>query len=99
VPASIVNYLPRIAPVDAMVIEFDRKIEVRYYKMLSKSNVQKVQHRPSTQVIKANSCLKRLDAMIEAKDLSCFSSFQTLTTGASWQSYLSPMKLVKKRWS
>jgi hypothetical protein len=94
--AAIVNYLPCIAPVDAMVIEFDIKIEMRYCKMLSKASIQQVQNRHSTQLIKAKSCLKRLDATIQAEDLSCFSSYQTLTMGKNWQSYLSPMKLVKK---
>jgi hypothetical protein len=49
--------------------------------MLSKASIQKIQNRPSTQLIKAKSCLKRLDATIEAEDLSCFSSYQMLPTG------------------
>jgi hypothetical protein len=31
--------------------------------------------------------VERLDATIEAEDLSYFSSYQTLTTDKNWQSY------------
>jgi hypothetical protein len=65
------NYLPRIAPADAMVIDFRRKkSSCGVVKSLSKARVQKAQNRPSTQLIKATSCKERSNVTIKAKELS-----------------------------
>jgi hypothetical protein len=64
-------------------------------KLLTKASVQKAQSGPCNQLIKATSCIERLDAMIGAKDLNNFSSSQMLMMDKKWQSYLSPMKLIK----
>jgi hypothetical protein len=59
-------------------------------------SVQKAQNGPSTQLIKSTSCLEKLNATIQAEKLSYLSSHHTLTADKNWQSYQSPMKLVKK---
>jgi hypothetical protein len=48
---------------------------------------QKAQNRPSTQLIKAMSCVEWLNAAFKAETLSHFSSYQTLTADKNWQSY------------
>jgi hypothetical protein len=48
-------------------------------KSLSKASVQNAQNGPSTQLIKATSCVERSNTMIKAEELSYFSSYQTLT--------------------
>jgi hypothetical protein len=48
-------------------------------KLLAKASIQKTRHGPSTQLIKATSCVKRLDATIKTEGLSYFSSYQMLT--------------------
>jgi hypothetical protein len=47
-------------------------------KSLSEASVQKARNGPSTQLIKATSCVERSNATIEAKELSYFSSYQML---------------------
>jgi hypothetical protein len=47
---------------------------------LSIASVQKAQNGPSTQLIKATSCVESSDVTIEAEDLSYFSDYQMLTT-------------------
>ncbi len=49
------------------------------YEVVSKAIIQKEQNRPSTQLIKATSCIERSNTTIEAEDLSYYSSYQTLT--------------------
>jgi hypothetical protein len=56
-------------------------------KLLSKASVQKAQNGPSTQLMKATSCVERSDSTIKAEDVSYFSSYQMLTTDKHWQSY------------
>jgi hypothetical protein len=53
-------------------------------KSLSKASIQKAQNGPSTQLIKATSCLERLITMIKAKELSYFSSYQMLKMDKKW---------------
>ena len=65
------EYSPRIAPADAMVIDFGVKNRVlALWKLLPEASVKKAQHGPSTQliVIEATSCVKRSIAMIKAKE-------------------------------
>jgi len=65
------KYLPRIAPVDAMVIDFGGKNRVvALWKSLSQASVQKARNGPSTQLIKAISCVERLNATMKAEELS-----------------------------
>ncbi len=42
----------------------------------SEASIQKAQNRPSTQLIEATNSVEKLDTMIEAEDLSYFSSYQ-----------------------
>jgi hypothetical protein len=46
--------------------------------MASEASNQKAQNGPSTQLIKATSCLESLNAMIKAKETSNFSCYQML---------------------
>jgi hypothetical protein len=65
------EYSPRIAPADAMVIDFwPKKSSCGVVKSLSEANVQKARNRPSTQLIKATSCVERSNATIKAKEHS-----------------------------
>ena len=65
------KYLPHIAPVDTMVIDFwPKKSSCGVVKSLSGASVQKAQNRPSTQLIKATSCVERSNTMIKAEVLS-----------------------------
>jgi len=65
------KYLPRIAPADAMVIDFwPKKLSCGVVKSLSEASVQKALSGPSTQLIKATSCVERTNAMIKAEELS-----------------------------
>ena len=62
---------PCIAPADAMVIDFwQKKSSCGIVKSLSKASVQKAQNGPSTQLIKAMSCVERSNATIKAEELS-----------------------------
>jgi hypothetical protein len=54
-----------------MVIDFGVKNQVAVlWKLLFEASIQKAQNRPSTQLIKATSCVKRLNTTIKAKELS-----------------------------
>ena len=65
------KYLPHIAQVDAMVIDFwPTKSSCGIVKLLHEPSVQKALNGPSTQLIKAISCVKRSNATIKAKERS-----------------------------
>jgi hypothetical protein len=65
------KYWPRIAPADAMVIDFwPKKSSFGVVKSLSEASVQKALHRPSTQLIDATTCVERMNATIRAEELS-----------------------------
>jgi hypothetical protein len=60
--------LPRIASVDAVVIDFGIKHQVvALWKSLSKASVQKARNGPSTQLIKAASCVEILNTIMKAE--------------------------------
>ena len=62
---------PCIAPADAMVIDFWRKkSSCGVVKIAFQASVQKAQNGPSTQLIKAMSCVVRSNSTIQAKELS-----------------------------
>jgi hypothetical protein len=62
---------PRIAPADAMVIDFGvQNRVVALWKSLFEASVQKARNGPSTQLIKATSCVERLNTTIKAKEHS-----------------------------
>jgi hypothetical protein len=69
---------------------------VALWKSLSEAGVQKSQNGPSTQLIKATSCVERSNATMKAEELSYLSSYQTLTTDKNRRSYQSAKKLIKK---
>jgi hypothetical protein len=74
--------------VDATVIDFGVKNEFcGVVKLPAKASIQNAQNGPSTRLIKASSCLERLDASIEAEDLVYYSSYQMLTTDKNSQNY------------
>ncbi len=78
--AAIGQVLPRIAPADVMVINFGSKNwVVALWNRCFEASVQKAQNGPSTQLNKATSCIERLNATVQAKELSYISSHQTLT--------------------
>jgi hypothetical protein len=65
------KYLPRIAPADAMAIDFGKNNRVvALWKSLSEASVKKAQNRPSTQLIEATSCVERLNATMKAEELT-----------------------------
>jgi DNA-directed RNA polymerase subunit M/transcription elongation factor TFIIS len=65
------EYSSRIAPADAMVINFWRKkSSCGVVKSLFEASIQKARNRPSTQLIEATSCAERWNATIKAKDLT-----------------------------
>jgi hypothetical protein len=65
------EYLPRIAPAYAMVIDFGVKNRVvALWKSRSKASVQKAQNGPSTQLMEATSCVKGANATMKAEELS-----------------------------
>ena len=65
------KYLPHITPADAMVIDFwPKKSSCGVVKSLSEASVQKARNGPSTQLIKATSCIERSNATIKAKEHS-----------------------------
>jgi hypothetical protein len=75
------EYLPRIAPTDAMAINFSENNQVvALWKSLSEASVKKAQNGPSTQLIKATSCVERSNATMKAEELTYLSSYQTLPT-------------------
>ena len=65
------KYLSKIAPADAVVIDFWRKKYIcGVVKSLSEASIQKAQNGPSTQLIKATSCIERWNTTIKAKELT-----------------------------
>jgi hypothetical protein len=64
------EYLPRIAPADAMGIDFGVQRVVALRKSLSKASVQKTRNGLSTQLMKTTSCVERLKATMKAEELS-----------------------------
>ncbi len=91
------KYLPRIIPADVMVIDFGVKIQVlALWNRCFEASAQKAQNGPSTQLIKATSCVERSNATFQAEELSYLSSHQMLTADKNWQRYHACTKLVKK---
>ena len=67
--AAIGNYSPRIAPADAMVINFwPKKFICVVVKSLFEAIVKKARNAPSTQLIEATSCVERTNATIKAEE-------------------------------
>ena len=65
------DYSPRIAPADAMVIDFwPKKLSCGVVKLLSEASVRKARNGPCNQLIKATSCVKMSNATIKAEKLS-----------------------------
>ena len=65
------KYLSQIASVNAMVIDLGKKkSSFGVVKLLFEAIVQKAQNEPSTQLIKATSCVERWNATITAKKLT-----------------------------
>jgi hypothetical protein len=65
------KHSPRIAPADAMVINFGIKNQVvALWKSLSEASVQKARNGPFTQLIKTTSCVKRSNATMKVEELS-----------------------------
>jgi hypothetical protein len=63
------EYSPRIAPADAMVIDFGVKNRlVALWKSLPEASIKKARNRPSTQLIEATSCMKGSIATIKAEE-------------------------------
>ena len=67
------KYWPRIVPADVMVIDFSVKIDLwrcgyHFPKLAFKRH--KMQNGPSTQLIKATSCIERSNIMMKVEDLS-----------------------------
>jgi hypothetical protein len=85
----LVEYSPRIAPADAMVIDFGSKNwVVALWNRCFEASVQKARKGPSTQLIEATSCVERLNATIQAEELSYLSSHQTLIEDKNSRRYL-----------
>jgi hypothetical protein len=62
-----------------MVIDFGEKNQVlALWKSLFEASVKNARNGPSTQLIKATSCVERWIAMIKAKELTYLSSYQML---------------------
>jgi len=61
------KYSPRIAPADAMVIDFGVKnlVDIAF-----EASIQKARNGPSTQLIEATSCVERSNATMKAEELS-----------------------------
>ena len=57
-----------------------KKLSCGVMKLLSEASVQKAQNKPSTQLLKATSCVERSNATIGAEEFRYISSYQTLTT-------------------
>jgi len=65
------EFSPRIAPADAMVIDFGVKNRVvALWISLSKASIQKARNGPSTWLIEATSCIERPNATMKVKELS-----------------------------
>jgi hypothetical protein len=68
---AIGQVFPRIAPADAVVIDFGVKNRVvALWKSLSEASVKKAQNGPSTQLIKAMNCIERSTATMKTDELS-----------------------------
>ncbi len=64
------KYSPRIALVDAIVINFGvKKLGCGIVKSLSEASVQNANNGPSTQLIEATSCIERSNATMKAEEL------------------------------
>ena len=91
------KYSPHIAPADVMVIDFGVKNPVvALWKSLSEASIQKAQNGPSTELIKATSCVEKLNTTMKAKEFSKLSSYQTPTTDKNRRSYQSAKKIIKE---
>jgi hypothetical protein len=67
------EYSPRIAPADAMVIDFGVKNRVvALWKSLFKASIYKAQNGPSSRPIKAMSCVERSYATNKAEEQRTF---------------------------
>jgi hypothetical protein len=65
------QYSARIAPADAMVINFGiQNRVVALWKSVSEASVQKALNRPSTQLIEATSCVERSNVTMKAEEHS-----------------------------
>jgi hypothetical protein len=63
-------------------------------KSLFEASVQMARNEPSTHVIEATSCVERLNATIQAEELSYFSSHQTLIADKNSRRYHARTKFV-----
>ncbi len=64
------EYSPCIAPVDTMVIDFGVKNRVvSLWKSLFEASIQMARNRPSTQLVKATSCVERSNATMRVEEL------------------------------
>jgi len=80
-----------------MVIDFGVKNRVvALWISRFEASVQKAQNGPSTQLIKATSCVERSNATIQAEELSYLSSHQTWIADKNLRRYHTRTKLVKK---
>jgi len=52
---------------------------VALWKSLPEASIKKAQNEPSTQLIEATSCVKRLNTTIKVEEQHSLSSYQTLT--------------------
>jgi len=64
-------------------------------KPLFEASIQKARKEPSTQLIKATSCVERSNTTIQAEELSYLSSHQTLIADKNLRRYHAHTKLVK----
>jgi hypothetical protein len=65
------EYLPRIAPADAMATDFgENNRVVKLWKSLSEASVKKARNGSSTQLIEATSCVERSNATMKAEELT-----------------------------
>ena len=65
------EYLPRIAPANAMVIDFGVKNRVvALWKSLYEASIEKARNKPSTHYIEATSCVESSNATMKAEELS-----------------------------
>ena len=91
--SSIRPVSPRRMPWSSILAQ---KIELwRCETAVLKLDFQKARKGPSTQLIEATSCVERLNAMIQAKELSYLSSHQTLIADKNSRRYHARTKLVK----
>jgi hypothetical protein len=79
------KYLPHIAPADAMVIDFGKKNEMWCCEIAVPKLAFKARNRPSTQLIKATSCIEKSNTTIKAKELS-YCTFDLNSLLGPWKS-------------